>query len=139
MRRDSGQVLERLDRLAAALGIAGAQRRGEDLLEQRRLALGRGLEHAQVAAGDAVAGELGHRAHDLAFGLVVVLRPAGTAALLAAHDAVVLELLDEPRLGASLVDDVLERVERAAALEREGEPAQRGARPRVTRLRAVAR
>ena len=55
VRGDGREVLERLDRLLAPLGIARAQRRGEDLLQQRGLALGRGAEHAQVAPGDAVA------------------------------------------------------------------------------------
>ena len=76
MRGDGGEVLQRLDRLLAALGVARAQRRGEDLLQQRGLAVGRGAEDAQVAPADAVAGELGDRADDLALGLVVVLRAA---------------------------------------------------------------
>ena len=41
VRRDGREVLQRLDRLLAALGVARAQRRGEDLLQQRRLAVGR--------------------------------------------------------------------------------------------------
>src|SRR5215218_4495736 len=94
VRRDGGEVLERLDRLAAALGIARAQRRGEDLLQQRRLALRGRLEHAQVAPGDPVARELRDGADDLALRLVVV---AGAAAHLAADDPVVLELAHEPR------------------------------------------
>src|SRR3954469_7549897 len=75
VRRDGREVLERLDRLLAALGVARAQRRGEDLLQQRRLAVGRGPECAQVAPADAVAGELGDRADDLALRLVVILGP----------------------------------------------------------------
>src|ERR671926_1752765 len=71
--RDRGEVLERLDRLLATVRVARAERRGEDLLEQRRLAVGRGAEHAQVAAADAEARELGHRADDLLLGVVVVL------------------------------------------------------------------
>src|SRR3954454_8004151 len=110
VRRHRGEVLERLDRLLAALGVARAQRRGEDLLQQRRLAVGRGAERPQGAPADAVAGELGHRAHDLALGLVVVLR---AGAVLALDDAVVLELGDEARVGARLLDDVVERVQRA--------------------------
>src|ERR1044072_710989 len=71
--RDRGQVLERLDRLLAALGIAGAQRRGKDLLEQRGLAVGRGAEDAQVAPPHAESLQLGHRADDLSLGVVVEL------------------------------------------------------------------
>src|SRR3954447_15935373 len=120
VRRHRGEVLERLDRLLAALGVARAQRRGEDLLQQRRLAVGRGPERAQVAPADAVAGELGHRAHDLALGLVVVLR---AGAVLALDAAVVLERGDEPRVGARLLDDVVERVQRAARRRRDARPA----------------
>src|SRR3954465_11997330 len=119
-RRHRGEVLERLDRLLAALGVARAQRRGEDLLQQRRLAVGRGPERAQVAPADAVTGELRHRAHDLALGLVVVLRPG---AVLAFDDAVVLELGDEARVGARLLDDVVERVQRAARRRRDARTA----------------
>src|SRR3954471_16555195 len=110
MRGDRGEVLERLDRLLAALGVARAQGRGEDLLQERGLAVGRGPERAQVAPADAVAGELGHRADDLALRLVVVLLAGPVLAL---DDAVVLELGDEPRVGAGLLDDVVERVQRA--------------------------
>src|SRR3954470_3258047 len=107
--RHRREVLERLDRLLAALRVARAQRRGEDLLQQRRLPVGGGPERAQVAPADAVAGEFGHGADDLALGLVVVLRPG---AVLALDDAVVLELGDEPRVGAGLLDHVVERVQR---------------------------
>src|SRR5687767_6642474 len=65
VRGDRGQVLQRLDRLLAPLGIARAQRRRQDLLEQRRLPVGRGAKHAQVAPAHPVALELGHGAHDL--------------------------------------------------------------------------
>src|SRR3954469_2551525 len=106
VRRHRGEVLERLDRLLAALGVARAQRRGEDLLQQRRLAVGRRAERAQVAPADAVARKLGHGAHDLALGLVV--DPAAVAQL-ALDDAVILELAHQPRVGARLVDDLLER------------------------------
>ena len=44
LRDDRGQALERLDRLAPAVLVAGAQRRAEDLLEQRGLAVGAGAE-----------------------------------------------------------------------------------------------
>src|SRR6185312_16666328 len=119
----------RLDRLLAALRVARAQRRGEDLLQQRRLAVGRRAERAQVAPADPVAGELGDRAHDLALGLVVVLH---ARAVLALDDAVVLELGDEARVGAGLLDDVVERVQRSE--ERRGD-----ARAALAPRRAVAR
>src|SRR3712207_8187890 len=71
VRGHRGQVLQRLDRLVAALGIARAKGRGQDLLQQRRLAVGRAAEDAQVAPADAVARELGDRADDLALGLEI--------------------------------------------------------------------
>src|SRR4051812_805908 len=111
VRGHGGQVLERLDGLLAALGVARAQGRGEDLLQQRGLAGGAGAEGAQVATADAVAGQLGHGADDLALGLVVVLRPGADLAL---DDAVLLELGNQPRLRARLLDDVLQRVQRPA-------------------------
>src|SRR4051794_37287168 len=86
---DGREVLQRLDGLLAALGVARAQGRGDDLLQQRGLAVGAGAEGAQVAPADAVAGQLGDGAHDLALGLVVVLRPGADLAL---DDAVLLEL-----------------------------------------------
>src|SRR4051794_2216207 len=108
---DGGEVLERVYRLLAALGVPRPQRGSEDLLEQGGLAICRGPERTQVAAADAVAGELGDRTDDLALGLVVVLDPRSHLAL---DHAVLLELLDEARLGAGLLEDVLEREERSA-------------------------
>src|SRR5512133_2531766 len=67
-----GEVLERLDRLLALLGIARAQRRAQQLLEQGRLAVRGRPEDAQVAPADAVAGQLGHGPDDLPLGLVVI-------------------------------------------------------------------
>jgi len=49
VRGDRREVLERLDRLLAALGVARAQGRSEDLLQQRRLAVRARAERAQVA------------------------------------------------------------------------------------------
>src|SRR4051794_25744767 len=123
VRRDRREVLERLDGLLAALGVPRAQRRREDLLEQRGLAVGAGAEDAQVAPADAVAGQLGDGADDLALGLVEVGR---AGALLALDDAVLLELLDQPRLGARVLDDVVERVQRAAAADADARAAARG-------------
>ncbi len=93
--------------------VARAQGRGEDLLQQVRLAVGRGAEHAQVAPADAVAGELGDRGDDLALGLVEV---AHAAAQLALDDAVLFELAHELGLGLGLLEHVLERVQRAGGL-----------------------
>src|SRR4051794_39994859 len=124
MRGDRREVLERLDGLLAALGIARAQRRGEDLLQQRRLAVRARAEHAQVAPADAVARQLGDRADDLALGLVEV-RDAG--AYLALDDPVLLQLLDQRRLGARLLEHVVERVQGAAAAHRDARRAPRGA------------
>src|SRR5919109_2483037 len=97
---DRGQVLQCLDRLLALVGIARAQRRAEDLLEQRRLAVGRGAEHPQVASAHAVAGQLGHRADDLALGVVVV---SGRPPRLAFDHAVLLQLAHELRAGAGVL------------------------------------
>src|SRR3954469_13440486 len=116
VRGHRGEVLERLDGLLAPLGIPRAQRRGKDLLQQRRLAVGRRAEDAQVAPAHAVARQLGDGADDLALGLVEV---GDARAHLALDDAVVLELLDQRGVGAGLVDDVVERVQRAAAAHRD--------------------
>src|SRR4051794_29019247 len=100
VRGDRGEVLERLDGLPAALRVPRAKRRGEDLLEQRRLAVGRGAEDAEVATAHPEARELGDGPHDLAVGVVVV----GLAvALLALDHAEVLELADELRVGVRVV------------------------------------
>src|SRR4051794_11729818 len=123
--RHGGQVLQRLDGLLAALDVAGAQRGGQDLLQQRRLTIGAGAERAQVAPADAVARQLGDGADDLALGLVVVLGPG---AVLALDDAVVLELGDQARLGTRVLDDVVERVQRAAAGDRHAGPSPRARR-----------
>ena len=59
MGRDRGEVLERLDRFLAPLGVSGAQRGGQDALKQSGFAVGRASEDAKVAAADPVARELG--------------------------------------------------------------------------------
>ena len=87
VRRDGGEVLQRLDGLLAPLGVARAQRRGEDLLQQRGLAVGRRAERAQVAPADAVARQLGDRADDLALGLVVVGLPARSSPLMTPYSS----------------------------------------------------
>src|SRR3954447_14901872 len=67
---DRRQALEVLDRLLATRLAARPQRRADELLEQRRLAVGGGAKDAEVAAGDAEARELGGGADDLEVGLV---------------------------------------------------------------------
>src|SRR5271168_932866 len=113
MGRHRREVLQRLQRLFAPLGVARAQRRSEDLLEQVRLTVGRGAKDTQVAPTDAVARELGHRADDLALGLVEV---AYAAALLALDDAVLFELAHELRVGLRLLQHVIERIQRPGRL-----------------------
>src|SRR3954465_4859877 len=71
VRGDRGQVLERLHRLLAPLGVPGAQRGRQDLLQQVCLAVSRGAEHPQVAATHAEARKLAGGADDLAVGVVV--------------------------------------------------------------------
>src|SRR5436190_5160324 len=122
VRGDRREVLQRLERLLAALRVPRAQRRREDLLQQRRLAVGRGAQHAQVAPADAVAGELRDRADDLALGLVVVLRAGADLAL---DDAEVLQLGHQRRLRLRLLEHVVERVQRPALLHRDRRPAAR--------------
>src|ERR1700722_1819470 len=107
--RHGREVLERLERLCAPLRVARAQRRSEDLLEQVRLAVGRGAEDPQVAPAYAVARELGDGADDLALGLGEV---AHAAALLALDQAVLFELAYELRIGLRLLQHVIERIQR---------------------------
>src|SRR4051812_37821482 len=133
VRGHGGEVLERLDRLLALLGIARAQRRAQELLEQRRLAVRRRAEHAQVAPADAMARQLGHGPDDLPLGLVVI---ANAAAVLALDHAVLLELAHELGLRARLLDHVLDRVQRAAFLDRHRRAAQS---PPVGAARALRR
>src|SRR4051794_3959847 len=116
---DDGEVLERVDRLLAPLGVPRPQRGSEDLLEQGGLAICRGPERTQVAAADAVASQLGDRTDDLALGLVVVLDPGAELAL---DHAVFFELLDEARLGPGLLEDVLYREERSAVAHADAGP-----------------
>src|SRR5581483_3460082 len=68
---DPRQALEVLERLLAPRLAARAEPRADELLEQRRLAVGGRAEYAEVAGGDAEPGELGRGAHDLEVGLVV--------------------------------------------------------------------
>src|SRR5436190_2772527 len=114
--RDRRQVLERLDSLLAALWIARAQRRGEDLLEQRRLAIRGGAEDTQVASAYAEARELGDRAHDLLLGVVVEHL---AVVLLAADDPVLLELAHERAFRTRVLEHLVEPVERSRALHRD--------------------
>src|SRR5205823_50227 len=80
------------------LGVAPAQRRRDELLEQRRLASRRGAERAQVARRDAVPRELRAGRGDVRVGVGIALvaaRPTGR------EQAVVLQLLPELRRDAA--------------------------------------
>ena len=52
--RDRGELFEVVERRPAALEIARAEAGGDELLEQRRLAAGRGPKRAQVPRVEAV-------------------------------------------------------------------------------------
>ena len=101
---DGGEALEVLDRLLAPRLAARAQAGAEQLLEQGRLAIGRGAKHAQVAPADAELRELRGRADDLEVGLVIGL---AAVAALGGDDAELLELAQElvadVRLGEQVV------------------------------------
>src|ERR1700733_9505227 len=135
MRRHRREVLERLDRLAAALRVTRAQRRREDALQQLRLAVGRAAEHAQVATADPVPRELGDGPDDLPLGLVVV---AHAGAQLALDHAELDQLAHESRFRAGLLDDVLDRVQRTRVPRRDERPAVRAAVGRCRRRRALS-
>ena len=66
----------RLDRPLAGLGVALAQQRGDDLLDQAHLPVDGIAVEAQVAGLDPVAGELGHQLGHRQGLLVVVEDPA---------------------------------------------------------------
>src|SRR6266487_996894 len=63
--RELGKGLELLDAGLPALGIARAQRRRHELVQQSGLPVGGGAEAAQVARRDPVARELGAGDRDL--------------------------------------------------------------------------
>ena len=104
MAADGGEALEVLDRLLAPRLAARAQLGAEQLLEQRRLAVGRGAEDAQVAPADAELRELGGGADDLEVGLVVGVAPV---AALGGDDPEVLQLAQELLADARLVEQLL--------------------------------
>ena len=113
---------------SASLRRSGFRERSdgrEDLLQQRRLALGGGLEHAQVAPGHAVARQLrAPRARSRA-------RSRRSSACRRVSSPLMIpkssSSCDEPRLGAGLLDDVVERVRRAARPHRHRHPPRRRA------------
>src|SRR4029453_7073231 len=103
-----GERRERLELLEAAvppLRIAGAQRRGNDRLDERGLAVDARADRAEIARGDPVACEAHAERDDLGVGLRI-------PRLLGRHDAVVLELPDERRLGAGSLAELVEREQR---------------------------
>ena len=69
--RELGERLQVLEPGLAALGVARAERRRDELLEQRRLPVGGGAERAQVAGVDAEAREPPARRGDLRVALAV--------------------------------------------------------------------
>src|SRR5215208_5119442 len=115
-RREAFEVLDRL--LAPGLA-SGAKRRANDLLKQRRLAVGRAPEDAQVPARHAEARELRGRAHDLEIRLVVDHAPVAALRL---DDAELLELADQVLRNAGLIEDLLERERRHGGVDRCGAP-----------------
>src|SRR5580704_631261 len=110
---DGGEVLERVDRLFAPLGVARAQGRREDLLQQVRLTVGRRAKNAQVAPAYAVARELCDGGDDLPLGLVEV---AHAAAHLTLDDTELFELTHELGLRLGLLEHVVQRVQRTRGL-----------------------
>src|SRR5947207_11170544 len=104
MAADRGQALEVLDRLLATRLAPRAERRPDELLEQRRLAVGGGAEDTQVPAGDAEARELGGGADDLEVGLV---EDGAAVAALRLDDAVLGELPQERLRHARLLDQLV--------------------------------
>src|SRR5262249_23130270 len=69
-----GEVLELVERRLTPIGVPRAKGRGDDLLEQARLSVGRRAEGAQVPCRDAVAGELRAGQRDLDVALAIELR-----------------------------------------------------------------
>src|SRR4051794_19063717 len=104
MPADRRQALQVLDRLLAASLTARAQCRADELLEQRRLAIRRTDEDAQIATSDAESRQLRGSADDLQIGLVID-RPS--IAAIGLDDAEFLELAQK-RLGhPGLVEQLL--------------------------------
>src|SRR5215211_4394633 len=116
------EAFEVLDRLPAPGLASGTKRRTNDLLKQRRLAVGRAPEDAQVPARHAEARELRGRAHDLEIRLVVDHAPVAALWL---DDAELLELADEVLRNAGLVQDLLERERRNCGIDRRRAPGRR--------------
>src|SRR5882672_5033546 len=95
--RELGELLHVAERLLAALCVATAQRRREQLLDQRGLPAGRRAKRAQVARVDAVAHQLRACCSDVCVGLEV---PLVARAPLRGEQAEVLELLRDARIDA---------------------------------------
>src|SRR5207344_2475362 len=87
--RQLGQRLELLDAGLPSLGVAGAQRRRHELVQQAGLAVCGGAERPQVPRRDAVAGELGARDSDVDVRRRIVLLAALAARV---EQTVLLEL-----------------------------------------------
>src|SRR5579875_1541679 len=83
----SRRFLDRLDPLPPPLRAAGAQRRGEKLIEQLRLPLGRRAQEGEVAGHQPEPRQLGRRPHHLPFGLVEVPLAAAAGAAIRPNSA----------------------------------------------------
>src|SRR5689334_18416423 len=101
---DRRQALEVLDRLPASRLAPRPQSGPDQLLEERRLAVGGGAENAKVAPGDAEARELGRGADDLEVGLV---EDGAAVAALRLDDPELGELAEQRLRDARLLDQLL--------------------------------
>ena len=134
MRGDRGEVLERLDGLLAPLGIARAQRRGEDLLQQRRT---RARPRCGTRAGCGPRRRSGRARSPRARSRARSRRSSARRRAAARDDPVLLELGDQPR--SAPVSSTTSSSEYSAPRSRsENEPPQRRARPARRRGRPAA-
>src|SRR4051794_19413247 len=123
MPADRCQALQVLDRLLATSLAARAERRADELLEERRLAIRGSHEDAQIATGDAEPRQLGCRADDLEVRLVVDRPSVATVGL---DDAELLKLAQEPIRHSGLIEQLLRRERRDRGLHGRRPPGCRG-------------
>src|SRR5437667_6812760 len=122
------QALQVLDRLLATSLAARSERRADELLEQRRLAVRRAHEDAQIAARDAEPRQFRCRADDLEIGLVI---DRSTVAPVGLDDAVLLELAQEPLRNPGLVEQLLRGKHPDRGRHGRRPPGRRGLAPRA--------